>query len=129
MGKITETIQELKVEYEGSDSVWFFVDIRYRILAYNKKASQNSVTFHNKEIAAGQSILDYARDTKNQIDSLFIECFGKAASGQKVELEQPISYNSSTINSKSNYTPVFHNKELIGISIVVDYTPPKDEKS
>jgi hypothetical protein len=126
MAKITKTIQELKAEYEGSDSVWFFVDIKYRILAYNKKAAQNSVTFHNKEIAAGQSILDYARDTKNKIDSVFIECFGKAASGQKIEFEQPISYDSNTIHSKSTYTPVFHNTELIGISIVVDYTPLKD---
>lgn len=123
MAKINNVIQDLKAQFDDSDAVWFFVDVTYRILAYNKKAAQNSVTFHNKEIAAGQSILDYARDTQNNIDSVFIECFGKAASGQKIELEQPISYNSGTIHSKSSYTPVFHNNDLTGISIVVAYTP------
>lgn len=126
MAKITNTITELKAEFDDLDSVWFLVDIKYRILAYNKKAAQNSVTFHGKEIAVGQSILDYARDTENKIDSVFIECFGKAASGQEVERKQEISYNAATINSKASYTPVFNDKELKAVSIVVDYTIKSD---
>lgn len=114
-------VQQLKDEFQDSDCVWFFVDINYRILAFNKKAAENSLAFHKKQIAPGQSILDYARDTKNRIDSKFIQCFGKAASGHPMELEHRISYEAATIVAKSVYTPVLQNERLEGVSITVHY--------
>ncbi len=122
---IANEIQQLKDEFEDSESVWFLVDLKYRILDFNQKAASNSITFHNKEICTGASIIDYARDTKKQIDSDFIECFGKASNGQKVQHEQNISYNTATISARSVYTPVFLDQELYGISIVINYTPVK----
>jgi hypothetical protein len=118
----TNYLDQLRNEYQHSDCVWFFVDKKYRILAYNEAAAQNSIRFHNKEIAPGHSILDYARDTNNKIDSKFIECFGRAASGQKVDDEQRILYDSITLMAKSSYTPVMQDNELKGVSITVDYT-------
>jgi hypothetical protein len=121
-----ELIQKLKDEYNDSQSVWFFVNVNYRILAYNKKAAHNASIFHKKQIAVGQSILDYARDTKNQIDGSFIECFGKAATGEKVESEQQVKYDSATLCIRSTYTPLFRGEELLGISIIVDDTADSD---
>ena len=121
-GKVPDNIQDLKNKFQDADCVWFFVNLKYRILHFNAKAAANSMDFHNKQIAPGQSILDYARDTKNNIDSLFIECFGKAASGQQVQSEQRIEYNSAVIHSTSIYTPVYHEGKMQGISIEVYYT-------
>ncbi len=118
---VTNYIDDLKSEYQHADCVWFLVDTRYRIVAFNTKAEQNCITFHNKEIEYGQSILGYARDTKNNIDTKFIECFGKAASGQLVKDEQFIIFPSSTIVAKSIYTPVMQDKKIMGVSITVDY--------
>jgi len=117
----TKYIDDLKNEYQHSDCVWFFVDTKYRIVAYNKKAAQNSISLHNKEIGSGQSILDYARDTKNNIDTKFIECFGKAASGHLVKDEQHIIFDSVNMIARSNYIPVMRDKEVMGVSITVDY--------
>jgi hypothetical protein len=116
-------IQQLQDEFQDADCVWFLVDVKYRILAFNKKAAQNSVSFHNQKIAVGQSILDYARDTQNKIDSVFIQSFGKAASGHEVKCEQRISYKTSAIDSKSIFTPVYQDDELKAVSIAVHYTP------
>jgi hypothetical protein len=113
---------QLKDEYQDSDCVWFLVDVKYRIVDFNKKAAHNSVAFHNKEISPGQSILDYARDTKNKIDSDFIECFGRAAAGKKIEHKQRISFSSANINAKSIFTPIVEGKEVNLISITVEYT-------
>ena len=41
-----EKIQQLKDQYEHSESVWFLVDVKYRIIAFNKKAAGNSVVLH-----------------------------------------------------------------------------------
>jgi len=118
-----ENIQQLQDKFQDADCVWFLVDVKYRILSFNKKAAQNSISFHNQKIAEGQSILDYARDTQNKIDSVFIQNFGKAASGQEVESVQRISYKTSAIDAKSIFTPVYQGEELKAVSIVVHYHP------
>lgn len=110
----------LQSRYEASDEIWFFVKSNYRIIRFNKKAASNSITIHNKKIAAGDSILDYARDTSNRIDSEFITCFGKAAAGQVIKMEQKICYNEIIIWTRSTYTPVYEGDVLLGISIVVE---------
>ena len=85
-----------------------------------KKAASNSITLHDKKIAAGDSILDYARDTSNKIDSEFITCFGRAAAGQVIKLEQKICYKEIIIWTRCTYTPVYEGDVLLGISIVVE---------
>lgn len=112
-------IQQLKDEYEDAEPVWFLVNLHYRIIAFNKKAADNSLSFHKKQIRRGDSILDYARDTKNQVDAKFIQCFGQAATGKEIQHEQQVSYNSATITTKAVYTPVFEDKEVKAVSIVV----------
>jgi hypothetical protein len=113
-------VTELKNQHQESESVWFLVNLQYRIIHFNNKAASNSISFHNKKIEPGASILDYARDTKNQVDAKFINCFGRAATNKVVEMEQQIIYNSATIWTRSTYTPVFHNEVIYGISILVD---------
>lgn len=117
-----DLIRQLKDEFEDSESVWFLVDLKYRILAFNKKAAENSVRFHNKELRAGASIIDFARDTKNRIDEQFIRCFGEAAAGKKVEHKEKISYASESISTTSVFTPVIHNDKVIGVTILVTIT-------
>ena len=106
--------------YDDSDSVWFFVNVRYRIQHFNKKAAGNSILFHNKELAAGDSILDYARDTNNDINEDFIRCFGRSASGQEVSHEQHIVFNDQEIWARSSYTPVYEDGKVLGVSILVE---------
>jgi hypothetical protein len=114
-----KTVSELLSLYNTSDDTWFFVKPNYRIMYFNKKAAINSRSLHNKEIIAGDSILDYARDTSNKIDSEFITCFGKAAAGQVIKQEQQIVYKEQTIWTRCTYTPVYEGDNLLGISILV----------
>lgn len=116
MEKGVSVLQSL---YENSDDIWFFVKSNFRIIHFNQKAAANSILFHNKEMASGDSILDYARDTSNNIDSEFITCFGKAAAGQLINLEQRICYEKIIIWTRTTYTPVYDRDILLGISILV----------
>ena len=124
-----DAIAVLQTRYDTSDAVWFFVKPNYRIIHFNKKAASNSVALHNKKIAPGDSILDYARDTSNKIDEEFITCFGKAAAGQFVEHEQQIHYQDLVLLTRSTYTPVYEAETILGISIVVEVTPVKTSET
>lgn len=114
-----DILKSLQATFDDSDSVWFFVYPNFRIKSFNKKAAINSLALHGKEILEGDSILDFARDTRNKIDEKFITCFGRAVSGQEVKQEQQIQYNSAVLDTVSTYTPVRKNHEVVGVSIVV----------
>lgn len=113
-------LHSLKKKYEESEAVWFLVDLRFRIMQFNQKAAQNSIAYHNKKLAAGASILDYARDTKNKIDAEFIRCFGRASNGEPVEQEEEIVYHLTTIRTRTSYTPVYDQNKLVGVSVLVN---------
>ncbi len=118
-----QILKDLKQLHEDSEDVWLFVTSSYKILGFNKVAFHNSKSLHGKELMLGESILDYARDTNNNIDELFINCLGRACSGQTVQQKQCIEYDSGTINTISTYTPIYNGAELLGISINVQITP------
>ena len=114
------TVSILRSRYSDADVVWFFVNSNYRIIYFNKKAASNSLTFHKKKLAVGDSILDYARDTESNIDSEFITSFGKCAAGNLITEEKEIRFKDYLIFTRSTYTPIYDDDQLLGISILVE---------
>lgn len=100
MGIKHESLSMLQARFDNADHVWFFVKTNYRIIHFNKKAAINSIAFHNKQISPGDSILDYARDTMNNVDQKFITCFGKSAAGHIITRPKVI-YESNIVKQKT----------------------------
>lgn len=109
----------LRAIFDSTNDVWFFVAPDYSILFYNQKAYEKGWDLHQKELKAGDIILDYARDTRNRVDEQFVASFQKALKGELVVDRQKIEFNNVTLWFQSKYVPVFENEELIGISIAV----------
>ncbi|WP_423148619.1 ATP-binding protein [Rubrolithibacter danxiaensis] len=117
----------LKAIFDSSDDVWFFVGPDYNVIFFNQKAFTNGKVLHGKELKEGDSILEYARDTKNNIDTTFISRFEKALNGEIVKEEQHIEYGSTSLWFQSKYIPVYEFETLIGVSITVsDITKEKN---
>ena len=110
----------LSAVFNSLDDVWFFVSPDYRIMYFNQKAFTNGKQFHGKELRVGDSILDYARDTQNNVDARFVANFQRAILGETLRVDDEIIYNSTSIWSRSKYTPVYENDLLLGISIIVE---------
>jgi PAS domain S-box-containing protein len=110
----------LRAIFDSSDDVWFFISPAYSIIYYNQKAFENGKLLHGKELQPGDSILDYARDTKNNIDDSIISNLEEAANGKILRTEQHIEYCSTNIWTRSKYTPVYENGSLLGISILIE---------
>lgn len=109
----------LRSIFDSTDDVWFFVAPDHSILFFNQKAYENGKILHQRELQAGDNILDYARDTKNNVDERFATNFCRALSGELVVDRQQIEYNSAVLWFQSKYVPVYENGTMTGVSIVV----------
>jgi len=110
----------LSAIFDSFDDVWFFISPDYSIKYFNQKAFNNGKALHGKELKAGDSILDYAKDTTNKVDQTFIDNFNRALKGEALKVDQHIQYHSLSIWTRSKYTPVYEKGELLGISVVVE---------
>ena len=109
----------LRSIFDSTDDVWFFIAPDYSISFFNQKAFDNGKLLHGRELKAGDSILDYARDTTNNIDVGFIENFEKALDGEHIREEKKIEYAETAIWCLSKYIPVYHEGKLTGVSVSV----------
>lgn len=125
--KIKETDHVLEALYNSTNSVRFLVDKDYKILFFNKKASQNALALLDKEIKLGDSLTDYALVATERNDSTFKADFEKALGGEMVSREREILYEHKKFWFKTEFYPVYMENELIGVSInTFDITPKKE---
>jgi two-component system, chemotaxis family, CheB/CheR fusion protein len=116
----------LRSIFDSTDDVWFFIAADYSILYFNEKARNNAKIFHNRELKAGDNIIDYAKDTRNQVDQAFKQAFERALNGEILKEEKEIVYNDLSAWFESKYVPVYHDDHLAGISVTVsDITSQK----
>ena len=110
----------LKAIFDSTDTVKFFVAPDFHIQFFNRKAYENGKELHGKNMKVGDNILDYARDTENNVDKTFLEDFNTAIKGETVISESEIEYGTgSKFWFRTEYYPVRENGELIGISVTV----------
>ena len=109
----------LKSIFDSTDDVWIFIAPDYSILFFNQKAYDNGKLFHGKVLEAGDSILEYALDTKNNVTDPFISNFQKALEGQHIKDVKRIEYENSSHWFESKFVPVYHEGKLTGVSITV----------
>jgi PAS domain S-box-containing protein len=122
--KSTENIkaseQVLKALFNSTQSVIFLVSSEYEILFFNKKAYDNSLILHQKEIKIGDNIIDYITDTENNIYKSFRSEFERALNDEYVIVEKEIKYTEeSSIWFKTEYFPVYENDRTIGVAIII----------
>ncbi len=109
----------LKSIFDSTDDVWFFIAPDYSVLFFNQKAYENGKLYHGKELKAGDNILDYALDTKNNVSEPFIESFQKALEGHHIKDVKRIDYENSSHWFESKFVPVYHEGKLTGVSITI----------
>ena len=110
----------LKAIFDSTDNVKFFIAPDYKIQFFNKKAFENGLNLHGKRMQIGDNILDYAKDTENNVDQKFQRDFNKALSGETVVIEDEIIYKRDKSRwFRTEYYPVYEDGNLIGVSVTV----------
>lgn len=110
----------LRAIFDSSDYIWFFINPDYKIIFFNKKAFENGKLLHGKELNSGDSLTDYARDAKGDLNKQLISTLQKVSEGNIIGNEQLVEFETTKIWTKAKYIPVFEEKVLIGISITIE---------
>lgn len=116
---LEESKNILKAIYDSTKSIRFLVAPDYTILFFNKKAYENSIALHDRELKVGDSLLEYAKDFFNQIDSDFKNNFEKALQGEHIVTESEMKYLDTLLWLRTEYYPVHEENRLIGVSIAI----------
>lgn len=118
----------MKAIFDSTDNVKFFISPDLKIQLFNKKASLNAEQLHGRKMQVGDNMLDYARDTENNVNQVFLSDFTRATKGETVTTEVEIKYKSKpSLWFRSEYHPIYEDDTLIGISVTVsDITERKN---
>ena len=113
----------LRAIFDNTNKAYILLDKHYRIVAFNKTASEGSIIYFNNELKEGSSILDYIDERLKY----FRNGFEKAMRGETVRAERRYKLHGHVLWFEFTYNPVLTSKgEMIGICLgVMDITERK----
>lgn len=127
--QLEQSRQVLQAIFDSTQSYIFLVDPQYRIIFFNKKAQEGSLSMHGHEPKLGDSILIYAESGNDEMALLtFQENYDKAVATKQTVVSEREIYYPSMMSSwiRSEYTPVYDNDILVGVALrIVDITERK----
>jgi PAS domain S-box-containing protein len=110
----------LKAIFDSTNNVTFFVAPDYTILFFNKKAYDNALVLHQRELRVGDNMLDYVNSTQNAAEAEFRTEFTRALQGEQVITESEVQYRPGlAFWFQTEYHPVYEYGDLIGVAITV----------
>jgi PAS domain S-box-containing protein len=102
--QLRKTEVSLKAMFDTSPNAHFLLDKEYKIVSFNKVASQYIKMIWQKEVATGDSLLDYSNPADLED---FKTNFRKCVNGQLMQFEKRIQYpNGQDIWYEILYMPV-----------------------
>lgn len=123
-----ESESVLRALYDSTRSVKILVDPNYRVLFFNRNASELALLFHNKKVKTGDNLLEYTRENLSEILHFLREDFSKALEGEPASRECVIKHKDAQLWLEVNYTPVYENNQVIGISLTVEDISKKKQR-
>lgn len=124
LGKIQHELEASrniqKAIFDSTQSSIFLIDVSYRILFFNKWASDGTKLLYNRELCLGDSMLEYRRDNDGEIFEDFKTNFECAIMTKSMVIsEREMHYPQMSFWVRSEYTPVYDNSKLIGVLLNV----------
>ncbi len=127
--RLEQSRQVLQAIFDSTQSYIILVDPQYRIIFFNKKAQEGSLSLHGRELKLGDSILAYTESGVDEMALLtFHENYNKAITTKQTVVSEREIYYPSMMSSwiRSEYTPIYDNGVLIGVALrIVDITERK----
>lgn len=127
--QLEQSRQVLQAIFDSTQSYIFLVDTQFRIIFFNKKAQEGSLSMHGRELKLGDSILIYTESGNDEMALLaFRENYDKAVDTRQTVVSEREIYYPSMMSSwiRSEYTPVYDNGILAGVALrIVDITERK----
>ncbi len=108
----------LQAAFDSSDMVRFIVDEDGTVLHFNRKAYENSILIHQRELKKGENLFDYAGDTTNRVQSHLKSQLAKTFTGETFVSENEVKFKLKSRWFQTEYVPILHNKKIVAASIL-----------
>jgi hypothetical protein len=119
--KTTETeltgSQLLQAAFDSTETVRFIVNAEGVVLHFNRKAYENSILMHGRELRKGDSLLDFAGDTVNKVQNHLRLQLQRAFTGETFVIENEVNYKAQSKWFQTEYVPIVHGRRIIAVSI------------
>jgi PAS domain S-box-containing protein len=108
--------QILKAIFDSTKSSIFLLAPDYSIIFFNKWAKDGSKLLYGRDLAIGDSLLNYRREGDEAIFDAFKKNFEQALrTNEPVVSEREMHYPEMSFWVRFEYTPVYDDDKLIGI--------------
>src|SRR5688500_7325807 len=113
--EITEELihRALYAAFDSTDAVRFLVTQDGTVIHFNRKAYENSILLHNKELKKGDNLFEFAADTVNSVENRLKKELARTFKGETFFIETEIKYNVDSNWFETEYCPVILNKQII----------------
>jgi hypothetical protein len=107
----------LLAAFDSSESVRFIVQEDGKVLHFNRKAYENSILIHQKELKKGDNLFDYASDTVNNVQTKLRSELKRTFKGESFTTDTEVKYDHRSRWFQTEYIPIFENKKIVAASI------------
>jgi hypothetical protein len=118
--------QALLAAFDATDAVRFIVKADGTIIHFNRKAYENGILLHKRELKRGDNIYDYAADTVNGVESTLKKDIDRAFKGQTFVRESEIKFDVESLWYETEHCPVILNNKVSAVALsITDITARK----
>lgn len=107
----------LQAAFDSTETVRFIVDSQGNVLHFNRKAFENSILIHSKELKKGDNLFDFASDTNNKVQNHLKIQLARVFAGETFSVEHEVKYKGFSRWFQSEYAPILKNRKIIAASL------------
>ena len=117
----------MRALFESMQSAVILLAPDYRVLFFNGTATQSSRMLYGRDIRIGDNFMDFEREGDEAVFHAFKTNFRKAITEKRtISSERGVRYHGASRWLKCEYTPVYDDSSLVGVTLrVIDATERK----
>jgi hypothetical protein len=107
----------LQATFDSTESVRFIVDAKGTVIHFNRKAYENSILIHNRELKKGDNLFNFAADTVNDVESPLREQLNRAFKGETFWTDSEVKFDENSRWFETEYIPIIINRKIVAVAI------------
>lgn len=107
----------LQAAFDSTEIVRFIVDHDGCVMHFNRKAYENSILLHDRELKKGDNLYGFASETNNKVQNHLRQQLDRALAGETFIVESEVRQNADTRWYETEYIPLLNERKVVGVSI------------
>lgn len=107
----------LQAAFDSTEIVRFIVDQHGCVMHFNRKAYENSILIHDRELKKGDNLFAFASETSNKVQNHLRLQLDRALTGETFVIESEVKQDNGSRWYETEYIPLLNDRKMVGVSI------------